>query len=653
MKISRRLLLVFTGSILLPGLILGYLSFRSVKDERVLLERSLESRHQDFVGAVLQILRKTRQVNMDKLREQLRAGGSTDTPAAAWALTARLLENPMVQSAAVFRGDTAVFPRDPNPSPNLGAAPGPGAPPALADLARQEWHARRYGACLRALRGLLHGPDSLTATPTLEPLRFGFRLLELKCLVALGDAPQAITFGRVLIRDLQATDVFDSYHPVAFYLSETVNLLTSLEALPPDLRAQLFTLHQQLPLFLSDADFVQHAWPASPTDMLRSQIPFPEDSLKVQYYEGVPYLEVGFPWFARGTQALLRLNENVFVEALRSDLLAERRETWKDVDFAILNRLDRVVLASDSLSDREPALEKSVDDGFPAWRVIVYKKPASEVVSLGRRRLILQYTLLGFSLLALLLGAFTLFQGIDQEQRVVQMKANFLSAVSHELKTPLTAIRMFAEMLASGRQAQEEKRRDYAQRIEQEAERLQGMIEGILNFARLEEDERALRFAELDLSEVARESAALMGTAFAQAGIRLTTLLPATARLRADYDALRSVLQNLLENALKYSPSGTEVTLEVRDEPENVVLRVADQGIGIAPGDLKHIFEKFYRAGDEMTRKTRGSGLGLALVQRIVAAHGGVIKVRSAENQGTEMIITFAKGGKHASDSHR
>jgi signal transduction histidine kinase len=283
-----------------------------------------------------------------------------------------------------------------------------------------------------------------------------------------------------------------------------------------------------------------------------------------------------------------------------------------------------------------------LEEEFPAWRVVVYKKPAGELMSLGRRRIALQYTLLAFSLLALLIGTLTLFQGLDKEQRMVRMKGNFLSAVSHELKTPLTAIRMFAEMLASGRQAQEEKRRQYVQRIGQEAERLQGMIEGILSYTRLEENPDALRFQDLDFCELAREAAALLDGAFAQAGIRLSLRLAPEARLRGDYDALRSVLVNLLENALKYSPAGTEVVLEIRAEAGRVMLRVADQGVGIAPEDQKHIFDKFYRAGDEMTRKTRGSGIGLALVKRIVDAHKVGIEVNSAPRQGTEMLLTFA-----------
>jgi hypothetical protein len=411
LKISRRLLLLFAGSVLLPGLILAYLSFRSVKDESLLLEKSLEARYLSCVETLGQLLRKTRQANLDQLREQLLPGGTAETPEQAWTLAARLLGNPLVQSLAVFHGDTAVFPR------SLAAAADAGNPPApeiriLTAAVRQDWRHHRYGSCLRSLRVLL-AQGGLPASK-----RFGFRLLEIKCLVRLGETREAAARAREYIGDLRRAGELESYHQIGFYLAETVNLLTSLEDLPRETREELFNLHQRLPLFLSNADFVIREWPAPPEDILRGHIPVPGDSLKAQYHDGVPYLLAGFPWLQRETRVLFRLNEEVFAEAIRSEMLPERRPVdpgWKHVDFAVLNRRDEVVLASDanlSPSANEPALERSLEEEFPAWRVGVYKKPAGELMSLGRRRIGLQYTLLAYSLLALLIGTLTLFRRV-------------------------------------------------------------------------------------------------------------------------------------------------------------------------------------------------------------------------------------------------
>lgn len=644
MKFPRRLIFL-AALILLPGLILGYLSFRSVKDERLLLEKSQEARYEALAEAVERTIAKTRQSLFERLKADLANGGSSETPLAAWALAARLLENPVIQSVVVFRDDEPVFPR-------LAAPPLRPAPDSLASfsrpahpleaLVRAEWRARRPAATLRALQLLLHGPDSL---PDHErEARFGYRLLELKCLVALDETRVAIGAARALVHDLLASPDLESHHRTGFYLSEIVSIMTAREDLPRDARGEFFALHQRLPAFLANADIVERDWPAAPIEVLRGQPFLPGDSLRVHYHAGSPYLLIRFPWLESNTQVLARLDEDVFAEALRAEMAQDRRGPWRDAAFGLFNLRDDVVLTGDAPRQPVAAIERMLEASFPAWRLVVYKRPAGELIAQGRWRVVLQYTVLAFSLVSLLIGVFVLFKGLDNAQRLVNMKANFLSAVSHELKTPLTAIRMFSEMMASGR-VPGEKGQQYAARIGAEAERLQGMIEGILAYTRLEEDPVALRFEEVDLAAVARETAALLAEAFARADIRLITHLAPKAMVNGDYNALRSIVQNLLENALKYSPAGTAVTLEVSVANEDIVLRVADQGIGIDPAEQKRVFDKFYRAGDEMTRKARGSGLGLALVKRIVDAHGASIRLNSRPGAGTEMIVVFPADG--------
>lgn len=643
MKFPRRLLLI-AGLILLPGLILGYLSFRSVKDERLLLEKSQEARYEALAEAVERTIAKTHETLFDRLRVDLADGGSAETPLAAWTLAARLLENPLIQSVVVFRNEEPVFPRlaAAEPRPQMDSLLERAPPHPLEAVVRAEWRARRYLPALRAVQQLLHGADSLRGDEA--EARFGYRLLELKCLVALDDTRTAIAAARALAQDLLASTALESHHRTGFYLAEIAAIMTAREDLPRDARGEFFALHQRLPAFLANADIVEREWPAAPIEVLRGQPYLAGDSLRVHYHAGNPYLLIRFPWLESNTQVLARLDESVFAAALRGEMAQDRRGPWRDAAFSLYNLRDEQVVAGDAPRQQIAAIERPVEGQFPAWRLVVYKRPSSELIAQGRWRVMLQYTLLGFSLVSLLVGLLVLFKGLDDARRLVNMKANFLSAVSHELKTPLTAIRMFSEMMASGR-APGEKGVQYAARIGAEAERLQGMIEGILAYTRLEEDSAALRFEETDLAAIGRESAALLSEAFARAGIRLNTSIAPRAPVNGDYNALRSVVQNLLENALKYSPADTEVTLDVAAGSEEIVLRVADQGIGIDPADQKRVFEKFYRAGDEMTRKTRGSGLGLALVKRIVDAHGGNIRLNSRTGEGTEMIVAFPKSG--------
>jgi signal transduction histidine kinase len=678
---SKHIYQIFLLSILVPGLILAYLSFRTVKDERILIEKSLESRNGEFVDAVQGVLEKTKAEHLARLQEQLQRSSSSSAPDNYLLLATDLLENPLVQSLAIFRREEMVFPRrlaygdtfslpvasdpaDPAANPFTAGVPssaygGSAADPDSQSLdlpprseeiiasIQNEYRANRYVHTVRMIRAFSHVSDSLFSTRAGSQYRYGLWLMEIKCLIALNLTEEAVGRGRELIQALLRGNGFSSYHQVKFYLSETVNLLTSMENLPREIRDYFWSIHQKSEIFLVNAEYVSQEWKASPEYLIRSQALDPQNPIQIDYMDGIPYLIIGYPWLDKETRIIARLNESVFIEAIRAEILQSRKSAWKNMDFALLGQKDLVVLTTDSLADRRVALEKPLGGDFPAWKLIIFKMKDSEVIALGRRKLALLYTLVGFSLAMLLIGSFSALQGLKNERKMVRMKSNFLSAVSHELKTPLTAIRMFAEILESGKQTQEDKRKRYATLIGEEAMRLYGMIEGILNFTKLEEKRSKLNFSDLDLAKAVQEVAGLMAGAFEKAGIKLALQLDAGATLRGDYDSLRSVVQNLLENSLKYSKTGTTVTVLLENAPDKAILRVRDQGIGISGADLKHIFDKFYRAGDEMTRKTKGSGLGLAIVKQILDSHRAQIKVNSKLDEGTEMVITFPKG-KHA-----
>lgn len=683
----RHLYQIFLLSILVPGLILAYLSFRTVKDERILIEKSLENRNEEFADAVQGVIDKTKAERLASLQEQLQRSSSSSSPDNYLFLGADLLENPLVQSLAIFRGDEMVFPRrlaygdsapaapaqaQQIPGPAVEAVPiamAPAPPPAPAppeaedldlppraeeavEAIQAEYRSGRYLHAARMIRVFLHASDSLFATRAGSLYRYGLWLLELKCLVALNLTDEAVLRGRELIQALLAGSGFSSYHQVKFYLSETVNLLTSLENLPRDIRDYLWSIHQKAEIFLVNAEYIEQEWKSSPEQLMRAQVLDSQNPIQIEYLDGSPYLMIGYPWLDRETRVIARLNESVFNDAIQGEILQGRKSAWKSMAFALVSARDRVILTTDSLSDRKVAMERDLAGDFPDWKLVVFKMKDSEVIALGRRKLTLLYTLVAFSLAVLLIGTLSVLQGLQNERRLVRMKSNFLSAVSHELKTPLTAIRMFAEILESGRQTQEDKRKRYATLIGEEAMRLHGMIEGILGFTRLEERRARMNFEDMDLGRAVQEVAGLMAASFEKAGIRLCLHLDPGAVIRGDFDSIRSVVQNLLENSLKYSRPGTSVDVWVEDAPEKAVLRVKDQGIGISGADLKRIFEKFYRAGDEMTRKTKGSGLGLAIVKQILDAHKAQIKASSRLGEGTEMTIIFPRGKAAKGQAH-
>ncbi len=251
---------------------------------------------------------------------------------------------------------------------------------------------------------------------------------------------------------------------------------------------------------------------------------------------------------------------------------------------------------------------------------------------------------------ALALGLFAAWRTIQAQLHFAERRSNFVAAVSHELKTPLTAIRMYAEMLRDGMVPSEEKRRSYLGSITAEAERLSRLIGNVLEFSRLERGAHASDVRSADPLPLLHEAAALLRPHVEGAGFRLALELePDLPAVRFGRDALLQVLFNLLDNAVKYGRGAGEAILELgaRAAGAGVELRVRDHGPGVAPAHLPRILEPFYRGGDELTRKAAGSGIGLALVQGLVDEMGGTLAVRNAAGGGFEAVITLrGEGGE-------
>jgi signal transduction histidine kinase len=656
-NLSRHLYLVFALGVLLPGLLLAYLSVRTVKDEGLLVEKSLEGANLAFAEALDRHVERAFRTQFERAQSHLRLWTTSKSPDSLAFLASGLLEVPIIQSLVVVRNGKQVL-----PPPNLVAAastedraeaqPIQAAPEGELSPRAQETMAAirlaykqgRDDEAVRGIRYLLGLPDSALQSAGGLDMRFGFRLLELKCLARANRIDEAALRVRSYVVDLLGEPADMTPQRRVFYLDEAIGTVTSLENLSPEMRDWLFRLHQRLGRYLANAEYVADHWP----DPIREAYSLPPDDtagLSIGYADGRSYWVVGYPWLDQETRIVARLNESVLVEAIQNDFLASNKAVTREIEFRIVDFRDRTVFASDTLPDRAVALERPVGKQFPRWRLLVFKKQDSEMTALGRRRTALQWLLLLFSFGGLIMGSAAVVVAVRHERRNVRIKTNFLSAVSHELKTPLTAIRMFSELLESGRQKEEEKRIRYARLIGEEARRLQGMIEGILSLGRMEEGKARLQFDTVKPAEVVREVAALMAGAFTKAEITLVVHVDESLLLNADRDALRSVVQNLLENALKYSEGGTEVTLKLERVPQGVALSVKDQGIGIAKEDQHRIFETFWRAGDEMTRRTRGSGLGLAIVKQIADAHKARIEVQSQPGQGTLMTLIFPYEG--------
>ena len=282
----------------------------------------------------------------------------------------------------------------------------------------------------------------------------------------------------------------------------------------------------------------------------------------------------------------------------------------------------------------------------PHWKLVVAHPSGSleaVVTSQRRRNLAISSSVLG--LLGASMGLLVL--ATRRAQRLAKQQMEFVAAVSHELRTPLAVIRSAAENLADGVVHDEARIRRYGELMRTEGRRLTDMVEQILEFAGIQSGQRGFALGPVGLgplvSDIVSASASLIETAGLVVEFDIPDDLPPVL---GDEPSLRRVFQNLIDNAIKYGAGGQSIRISGRQSAGEVSVTVADRGIGIDAADHTRIFEPFYRAGDVVAAQVQGAGLGLSLVQRIVAAHGGRVTVKSAPREGSAFTVHFpAVGG--------
>ncbi len=312
----------------------------------------------------------------------------------------------------------------------------------------------------------------------------------------------------------------------------------------------------------------------------------------------------------------------------------------EDLDAALYSTDGQVLFGPLPLEMPPFAIMHDVRIDEMTWRVQVWPSEPGMIYGDIRQRQNLFMAILVFVAALLLFGSYFTVRIVKRELEIASLRADFVSTVSHEFRSPLTGIRQLGEMLLDGRAKDKMKQREYFRMIVQESNRLTRLVESILDFSRMEEGRKEYQYETLDTSQWLRSQVSDFEAVIPVDNVTVETdISDGLPSISADKDALGSAVHNLLDNAVKYSPGETMVWLDAKAAGDEVRIVVRDRGIGISETQCKHIFDRFYRAEGEISKRIKGAGLGLSLVRHIVTAHGGQVECKSKPGEGSTFII--------------
>jgi signal transduction histidine kinase len=626
--VRRRILLYFFLGIALPSGLLGYLALRGIRNDEALLERERREQSTRIARAAVASVEE----RLAGLAASLAGRDASQFP----------VQDSLVQAAFVMDSDGRIAVMAPQllylaeeSRPKAAVAD-----PALFVAARLAANDRRYREAARYYERLAT-QFALARTGSGLAVGPSARLELAAVLAAAGDTIAAERALRDLYRSLLDGRVPLTRSEYTFFAGQAREGAARYGMGPAELLA---VAEEETAARRRTEELLAFAAAAEPVLPVRlrtaGDTTLPARRTVVEG-GGRSFHLLAHPIAKRGWKGLL-LDTEILAGEVSRVLTADASDTAR---WVLRGPDRRPIAASAPPPEGTASITLGFGGGFPPWVLELHQRDPSllqGVFAPGRRVYLFAFVLLaGILLFGLTLTA----RVVSRELELARMKSDFVATVSHEFRSPLTAIRQLAAMLGSGQVPSEERRQRYYEVLLQESERLSHLVENVLEAARMDDRQGTLRLEPVDVRALVEEVTAAAQQRAGHEGFRVVvevegSLPPAWL----DRETFARALGNLIDNAIKYSGASRNIMVRGFRENAHLVLSVRDWGAGLHRDEQEKVFERFYRGGDEMTRSVPGSGLGLTLVKKIVEAHGGVVRVESTLGQGSTFTIHLPIG---------
>jgi signal transduction histidine kinase len=365
-----------------------------------------------------------------------------------------------------------------------------------------------------------------------------------------------------------------------------------------------------------------------------------ENNLSLVSYSVLPDLQPEQTFYG-GLRWDLNLLKTKIITKILEDITIE-----SGLDFKIIDERNKIVATGRGELKSGDSMTLTFRTFPLPWNLLVSHPGIKTIENTARREIFFYGILLSVIVALMLLGAVLIARDISRETETTRLKTEFVNNISHELKTPLTLIRLYGETLQRKENLTNKEKRECYEIITKESERLSHLINNVLDFSRIEMGRKEFDFKKGYLQEIILDTLESYRYHLEKKGFVIhKDIVRDLPEINFDGEAIASVLVNLLSNAMKFSPKEKEVTVKLFRDNGNIVLQVADKGIGISQKEILKIFQRFYQAENNIASEAKGSGLGLTLVKNIIEAHGGTIEVESEVGKGSRFTVRIPFDG--------